>query len=218
MFCVKCGSELYPGKTVCPNCQFDNVNNLTPPVAVSGYPLNMPPTYQEPYAEGNILVVPRGAALPANCVKCGAAPQRWLQKTYYWHNQLLYLLIFAGVLVYAIVALIVRKQMYLAVPLCQEHDSARKTKIWISAILLLGCIPLPIFLGTALNSDAAVGLAVLLGVVMFFAGAIVLSMAQPLRPTYIGDDCAKFKGAHPDFLARLKPLPSQAMASRAPGM
>jgi hypothetical protein len=218
MFCVKCGSELYPSKTVCPNCRFDNVNNVTPPVAVSSYPLTMPPTQQEPYAEGNILVVPRGAALPANCIKCGAAPQRWLQKKFYWHNPLLYLLILVGLLVYAIVALIVRKQVQLAVPLCEAHDSARKTKIWIGSILLLGCIPLPVALGTYLNTDAAAGIASLLGIVMFFAGAIVLSMAQVLRATYIGDDCAKFKGADQSFLARLKPLASPAMAARAPGM
>ncbi len=218
MFCVKCGSELYPNKTVCPNCRFDNVNNMTPPVAVSGYPLTMPPTQREPYAEGNILVVPPGAALPAGCVKCGGAPARWLKKTFYWHNPLLYLLILAGLLIYGIVVLIVRKQAQLAVPLCEAHDSARKTKLWIGAILLLGCIPLPVALGTYLNSDAAGPIAFLLGIVMFFAGAIMISLSQVLRATYIGDDCAKFKGADPNFLARLKPLAPQAMAARAPGM
>jgi hypothetical protein len=217
MFCVKCGSELYPGKTACPNCQFDNLSYVTPPVAVGNYTLSTPPNL-EPYAEGNILVVPRGAALPANCVKCPNPPQRWLQKTFYWHNPMLYLIALVSPVIYVIVALIVRKQVPLAVPLCETHDSARKTKIWIGAILLLGCVPLPVALGMALNSDAGVVLAVFLGVAMFIAGLLVIAFSIPLRPMYIGDDCAKFKGAHPDFLARLKPLPSQALASRAPGM
>ena len=215
MFCVKCGSELYPSKTVCPNCRFDNANYGPPPVAVSSYPLTMP-AYHEPYAEGNILVVPRGAALPASCVKCGGVPKRWLQKKFYWHNPLLYLLILVGLLIYAIVALIVRKQVQLAVPLCEEHDSARKTKLWIGAILLLGCVPLPVALGMSLKADYALGLAFLLGFVMFIAGLVVISLSQVLRPKYIGDDCAKFKGAHQEFLARLKPLLAQAMAAQAP--
>jgi hypothetical protein len=217
MFCIKCGSELYPNKTVCPSCQFDNVNNVSPPVAVSNYPLTMPPQ-QEAYAEGNVLVVPRGAALPPYCVKCAGAPQRWLQKKFYWHEPLLYLLILAGVLIYAIVSLIVRKQVQLAVPLCEAHDSARKTKLWIGAILLLGCIPVPAALGISLNTDAAAGLAFLLGLVMFFAGLITIGLSQPLGPKYIGDDCAKFKGAGPEFLARLKPVSLKTMAAQVPGL
>jgi hypothetical protein len=217
MFCVKCGSELYPNKTVCPSCHFDNVHNVSPPVAVSSYPLSMP-LQPEPYAEGDVLVVPRGRVLPPYCVKCGGAPRRWLQKKFYWHDPLLYLLIILGLLVYAIVSLIVRKQVQLAVPLCEAHDSARKTKLWIGAILLLGFIPLPVALAVSLNTDAAAGLAFLLGVVMFFAGAIMISLSQVLRPKYIGDDCARFKGAAPEFLARLKPVSVKAMAAQAPGL
>jgi hypothetical protein len=218
MFCVKCGSELYPNKTVCPSCHFDNVHNVSPPVAVSSYPLTMPPVPQEPYAEGDVLVVPRGAVLPAYCVKCAGAPQRWLQKKFYWHDPLLYLLIILGVLVYAIVSLIVRKQAQLAVPLCEAHESARKTKLWIGVVLLLGCIPLPVALSVSINTDAAAGLGFLLGVVMFFAGLITISLSQVLRPKYIGDDCAKFKGAAPEFLARLKPLSLKTMAAQVPGL
>jgi len=218
MFCVKCGSELYPNTKICPNCRFDNANFVSQPAAVGSYAPSVPLAYPDAYAEGDILVVPRNAALPASCVKCGGVPKEpWLKRTFYWHNPLLYLLIIIGLLIYAIVVLIVRKQVQLMVPICDLHESKRKSRLWIGAILLLACIPVAIAFGTYVQSESAPLIAFFLGIVMFIAGLVVISSSYVLRPTYIGDDCAKFKGAHPEFLARLKPLSvAAAMAAQAP--
>ena len=62
------------------------------------------------WREGNVLIVRKNVALPPRCVKCGAPAEGPLMKrTYYWHDPILYILILAGILIYAIVALIVRK-------------------------------------------------------------------------------------------------------------
>src|SRR5205814_1141094 len=79
------------------------------------------------WREGNQMVVRQGARLPDACVKCGGPPNgRPLRKTFYWHQPALAVLILAGVLLYAIVALIVRKSIRLEVPLCQAHAARRR--------------------------------------------------------------------------------------------
>ena len=223
MFCIQCGFQLYPNTKVCPNCRFDNAAFAEPPPAPAAtyapyaavYPVHPGPA--DAYAEGNILVLPPNATLPASCVKCGAVPKEpWLKRKFYWHNPLLYLVVLAGLLVYVIVALIVQKKRELMVPICPRHESQRKTKLWIGALMLVACIPVPVALATSMKEDYWLGIAMLLGLVMFFAGAITIIRSRVLTPTYIGDDCAKFKGAHPEFLARLKPRSLAAAAVQAP--
>src|SRR5689334_10194557 len=70
------------------------------------------------------LVMHRAATLPDRCIKCNRpANGRVLTKRFAWHHPAWYLLIFAGLLIYAIAALIVRKQVVLHLPLCDEHFS-----------------------------------------------------------------------------------------------
>src|SRR6185295_9400985 len=80
----------------------------------------------------------RGAVLPPACVKCGApAEPPKKANAFYWHPQAYYLLILAGVLMYAIVAMIVRKRFELAVPMCAEHLKRRRTLRWTGWALLV---------------------------------------------------------------------------------
>lgn len=226
MFCIQCGFQLYPNTKVCPNCHFDNAAFVEPPPAPAAtyapYAVvnTLHPGPADAYAEGNILVVPPNATLPASCVKCGGVPKEpWLKGNFYWHSRwlrLLFLLMLTGVLVYVIVTLIVRKRRELMVPICPAHESQRKTLLWIGAVMLLACIPAGIALGMSMQSEYAILWGLLLGFVLFLSGAIVISNSYVLRPTYIGNDCAKFKGAHPEFLARLKPRSFAAAATQTP--
>ena len=86
------------------------------------------------------LVVALDAVLPDRCVKCncdvgGARFKRVL----YWHHPALYLMIlFPSLLIYAIVALAVRKRAILMIGLCPEHRSQRTRAIliaWLLAVL-----------------------------------------------------------------------------------
>ncbi|HZQ91360.1 MAG TPA: hypothetical protein VFA60_06180 [Terriglobales bacterium] len=152
--------------------------------------------------EGDELRVPQGATLPNFCVKCGAPGTKPLDKNFFWHNKWLFLLILISPIIYIIVALIVRKKMHLVVPLCDQHSAARKRNIWIGVAMLAVWLPLGIT-GSAIGGDIEPA-AWLLGMALFVAGIIVISMsAAVLRPTYIDPVYGKFTGASQEFRSRL---------------
>jgi len=210
MFCLQCGSELYPNSTVCPNCRFDNVNVASQPAVMGNYTPAKPLSYPDAYADGDILVIPRNASLPASCVKCGGIPKEpWLQKTFYSSNPL-----WSGGLLWRIL----RKRVQLLVPLCALHESRRKTRLWIGSILLLSSIPLSGAVAALLEGYESKGYpvetaALSVCLAMLITGRILISTSRVLRPTYVGDSCARFKGAHREFLLRLKPISMQTMAT-----
>jgi hypothetical protein len=153
--------------------------------------------------DGDKLIVPQGAALPANvCIKCGApANAKPLKKTYYWHSPWLYLLILVGLLVYAIVAIIVRKQQLLYLPLCDEHAARRKRMILLGWGLFTGAIAAVIVLPAA-GVDAGIALLLMLG--LFIAAIIVGSIgAKLIKPTFIDASYASYSGACRPFLDQL---------------
>jgi hypothetical protein len=161
------------------------------------------------YASGKKFVVPTGATLPNMCVKCGAMPQQpWWEHKFSWHSPMLYVLLALSPLIYAIVAAIASKKVTLAVPLCFDHRASRDRLFWIGAGLMIGCIPLPIAIGMLSGgNDEVVGFAILLGVVMLFAGAIVYSVSNPIKPTKIDDQSAEFTGAGNAFRMALPQVP-----------
>lgn len=154
-----------------------------------------------PYREGELLVVPAGSSLPSNCVKCGAPTSDKLTKTFHWHSPWLYVLIFAGVIFYFIVALVVRKKVKLEVPLCGAHLTWR-TRMNITGAALLIAAAVASLLLSALEVDG--GWVALIGVVLALSGLIVLAMVGgSFCAVYIDENYAKFKGACEQFLATL---------------
>lgn len=147
---------------------------------------------------GKKFQVPRGASLPAQCIKCGSAAQTPWRKKFYWHEPWLYILVFfPGLLIYAIVALIVRKNMELNVPLCDRHHSDRKRFFTLAAVMLLGFIPVGIALA-AFGMDG--GYASLVALTMFMVGVVFYSKSSFLRPTKIDEQGGTFTGASEEFL------------------
>lgn len=151
---------------------------------------------------GRELVVWRGGTLPPYCVKCGmVSHQQPVLRKFYWHSPLLYLTILAGVLIYAIVAVIVRKRFDLGVPLCESHFRLRR--IWMSVAAALMLIAFPALILGVLYDYPGTGILVCL--VTLLGGAITWSVVAPiLRPTVITDEMAVFKGAHGSFFGRLQ--------------
>lgn len=155
---------------------------------------------------GKRLVVSRGAALPANCVKCGAPAQRPWRKKFYWHHPAYYLLILPSLLIYAIVAIIIRKSMELNVPLCEIHHGERRRYNILAAVLMLGAVPAGFIIGEFFSAGAGIGW--LVGALMFIAGAVFLAIAGSfLRPVKIDERGAIFTGAGENFLQLLPPEP-----------
>jgi hypothetical protein len=226
LFCTFCGTSLAPIVRPVPDPlnarasiptdsptlgHSDNSSSYVPQIAEAEY-VNSPKAElsdsseasQRVSARGNILVVCSDSRLPPFCVKCGnPSVEPWVRQTFSWHHPGYYILLISPI-IYAIVALIARKRVKVAIPLCQSHKSIRKKRLWIAAVLLLGCIPVPAMFASYISNEAADNLAVVLGLGMFIAGLCFLAFAPPLKPTNIDSSGAHLKGACPEFLARIR--------------
>ena len=147
---------------------------------------------------GKQVVVPRSASLPASCIKCGTPAQIPWRKKFYWHSPWLYIMIlFPGLLIYLIVALIVRKQMELNLPLCDTHHADRKRYRLLGALMLIGFLPVGLLLGY--NFSTALGW--ITGSGMFIGGIVFWHLSQlGLAPIKIDETEGIFRGAGEAFL------------------
>jgi hypothetical protein len=150
---------------------------------------------------GKELIVPRSGSLPATCIKCGASADKPWRKKFYWHTPWLYLMIiFPGLLIYVIVALIVRKKMELNLPLCERHHGDRKRYRLLGAVMLAGFVPAGLFLGK-IGSET---LGWVTGCAMFAAAIVFYALCGlGVRPTKIDENGGIFRGAGPVFLDAL---------------
>lgn len=153
------------------------------------------------FRRGKELNVARGASLPAICIKCGSAATKPWRKKFYWHNPLFYLMIFfPGILIYAIVALILRKQMELNVPLCDSHHADRNRYKLIALLMIILCIPAGVLLG--MYGSETLGWTT--GLLMFAVSVAFYVMTNMgLAPRKIDDSGAVFRGACAAFLDQL---------------
>jgi hypothetical protein len=78
------------------------------------------------WREGSAAVMRPGTTLPARCVKCNQpAAQPMKLRKLYWHHPAWYLLFFINILIYAIVALIVRRKAEVTYGVCARHRRRR---------------------------------------------------------------------------------------------
>ena len=161
------------------------------------------------WRDGTTLVLARTAVLPRRCVKCGKATSLSLRRQLYWHHPAIALLIFAGVLTYVIVALIVRKRFDLDVPICEQHRFRRQLLMGLGFATLVPAIGAGVF-GVLRQSGLAfaiAGLCLLLGLVLSaVAGGSLIS------PRKIDDSFAWLRGVHRDLLTGLPTWPGPAAA------
>jgi hypothetical protein len=155
---------------------------------------------------GKFLVMRRDAVLPNRCVKCNAdAPMEKLRRKLFWHHPLIYLLIPAGLLFYAIIATIVGKRARIEIGLCPEHRRKRKRDLLIAWLLFVSSIGS--FVAAGVFSS---GWPVLAGFLCLIAspvyGSITCAMVAPKR---IDDQFIWLKGVSPQFLAPLGEFPRQ---------
>ena len=221
--CPTCGAAMtldeaylaqYGGQTTtCPNCR--QPFTIPAPGAQQGPGVI---SYANPYASAGMLfddgvglVMQKSAVAPDRCVKCNepANGYRWT-KTFYWHDPLFYLLILAGIIIYAIVALIIRKSGRISVGLCPRHRAARARRIWIAwGLFLLG---LALLIGGPMLASNFVGdqreqfmmIGVLGGIFTLLASGIFAAVAVPvLTPRKIDDHYVYLARAGRPFLDSL---------------
>jgi hypothetical protein len=192
------------------------VTNLPPPLPVQALPYATPAGLAPQNAGGvwrdsMLLVTTATASLPKHCVRCGApADGAYRQRKFYWHEPLLFLLILAGILIYAIVALIVRKGATIEVGLCAMHQRRRTMGILVGWILGIGGFVAMIggiILAEEMDLDMLAPIAVLGAFVFWIVGAIIgTRAARILTPTKIDAQYAWFKHVDPRFLDLLPPV------------
>lgn len=131
-----------------------------------------------------------------------------LKKKFYWHPPVFYVLIIISLIIYVIVALIVRKTATVQIGLCDQHASKRRTGIIVGWLLFFVGLA-TMFAAMSAKGDT-VAIFLLGGIGLMLAGAIVgIVMTQTLRPKKIDNFFAWFTGACPEFLAELPDSPIQ---------
>lgn len=160
--------------------------------------------------DGQKLVVPvalpgQPVALPPPCVKCGApANGKPVNKNFSWHHPAFYLLILAGMLIYLIVAVIVRKSMRMTVPLCARHAQRRSTAVTLAWVIpLIGVADA--FILPNLGMDG--GLVALITAAMIVTGIVIWAIVDyPIRPKSIDQYRGVFTGFCEEYLRQFPPI------------
>ncbi|MGI9012631.1 MAG: hypothetical protein ACR2GY_00110 [Phycisphaerales bacterium] len=146
-----------------------------------------------------VTAAPRDT-LPPRCAKCNEPSDGKVRKgTFSWLHPALYLIILAALLIYVIVALIVRKKATVMYALCPVHARQRQRRIALAWVV---CLLFPASIAIAIAVDEP--LLILAGLVCLIGGLVYTALAVPvLVPTRIDDRFAEFNRAGPAFLDSL---------------
>lgn len=152
------------------------------------------------WREGKHLVMRPGSALPHRCVKCNQpAIEPIKARKVYWHHPGWYVLFFVSVLIYIIVALIVRKKAEVAPGLCIRHQHRRRIFLTIGwGGFLLGLALL--FIGISNNENGWILIGIT-SILLSFVASIV--GARIVFPTRISPEQIHLRGCGKDFLDSL---------------
>jgi uncharacterized membrane protein YgcG len=152
--------------------------------------------------QGQVVLFSSGAVLPDRCAVCNAPGKHRVSKTFYWHEPWLYVLIFAGWIVYAIVAMILRKSANVEYWLCDEHRQRRT----LGLVLVWTGFIVP-FVGMLVAAGASSGALLVVCLVAMIALPIVGALlARGVRPARIDDAQVRLKAGAP-FVASLPESP-----------
>jgi hypothetical protein len=213
--CRRCGSTLSPGSqqegtaAARETTRFEHEAASYSAVPEYGLP---PGAYAQPglprggpYAEGGVwrdgktLIMLKTAGLPDYCIKCGvAANGSHLTRKLSWHHPALYLLIVVGLLIYAIVALIVRKSAKIDISMCQDHIRKHRTVVAVGWLIFVAGVAF-IVLGIAQESGGSA----LFGIALVFASAIYSTFVKVVRVKKIDDYYVWLLSIDESFLAML---------------
>lgn len=152
------------------------------------------------WRRGRVLFHPAGADFADRCVQCNApthGPR--LKRRLYWHTPWLYLLV-VQLLIYVIVAMIVRKSVLVNIALCDAHR-ARRRKLMLAGMLtaLAGVGSCGAGVG-----GPTVGPLVPLGLLMVLVGLVLAIVGERvITPRRIDKTVAEINGVCDAYLAEL---------------
>jgi hypothetical protein len=173
-----------------------------PPAFVSASPAKT--STDTAWRDGNKVVTHDKQSLPPRCYKCNqSASEPPLKRQLSWHTPWLYLLVFLGLIIYVVVAIVVRDRAAVGIHLCPDHLKRRKFFImggWGGFFLGIALI----VLAAAENQGWLAIPGILLLLISPIAGMIGASLAQAAR---IKDNTVWLTGANKEFLASLPQWP-----------
>lgn len=207
--CVECGMRLPERETVrfenahvCASCKPIYLQRIREGVPRSGNAMV--------WRSGRELVTPRDVTFPQRCMKCNEpAEGAPLKRSLYWHSPWLYIALLANILIYVILASMLRKTGVAFVSLCPAHRAARRKLIALSWIAGLGGLFL-IGEGLTINSDQ--GIWIFLGGIVVSLAAVFFGMsrARLILPKKIDENRMFLKGCGEPFLASFPEWPGTA--------
>ena len=198
--CSKCGSELRPR---------GRAELYAPPSSALVAPTG---STDGVWRRGPKLIMHRDAKLPARCVSCAARTDRRLPRRLTWHSPIFYALVLVNLLVYALVAVAVRKTAKVDVPLCATHFKRRYARIaaaWGVAALGVGAPALLIALNPTYEGvPESISVALSIFFLVSIPTALVLGLcASPIGTAKIDGDHVFITKCSPRFLADLPEAP-----------
>jgi hypothetical protein len=159
------------------------------------------------WRDGDVLITLMGAEMPRRCVKCnGPADEPTKARKIYWHHPALYLLVLINIIIYAIVAAVVRRKAFVSAGLCIEHKKRRRIALTCAWTGSLGGIVL-VYVGMA-SSWGAWG--AFLGVLLILGSVIGgLIFARIVYAKRIDKSYVRLRGCGSVFLDSLPPFSGQ---------
>jgi hypothetical protein len=153
---------------------------------------------------GKELIIPDGDSIADRCIRCNdTSDGQPIKRRLSWHPSALFLLIiFPGLLIYLIVALIVRKRATIYVGLCQRHRRARRTMIAVAWGLFALSIGAFVLVANVRDSDVGGTVAVGGGVGIFASIVMAVIISQQLGyPSCIRPPFVWLKGVNRQYPA-----------------
>ncbi|HVW02309.1 MAG TPA: hypothetical protein VHB77_18290 [Planctomycetaceae bacterium] len=168
------------------------------------------------WRDRNQLVMSKDAELPYRCVKTNEPAELSLRRKLSWHAPVIFVTIFAGLLVYVIAAIILSKKADIQVPISRRIQKRRWTAILAGWLLGLGGLAVIILTCVSLanspnrTSQDAIPFLIIGGIVFVVFSAFVSSLiASIVKPARITDTHVWLKGVHSDYLALLPEWPGE---------
>jgi len=183
--CEQCGLVNFAGATYCKRCSAP-FSHSPAVVTEDGYVLPPPPTgsshlpAQGVWRSKSTLVMSKDAELPNRCIKCNQPASQRLKRKLTWHHPALYIIAPLALLIYLIVAMVVRKQATVLVPLCELHLANRRRAVlitWAIFILAIASFAAAIFLSE--NTFILVGVVFIFAAIIY--GVIALRVVAPSK-------------------------------------
>ena len=143
------------------------------------------------------LVVRSDSVFPQRCVRCGAqTTDDTVSKLLFWHTPLLLPVVLVSWPFYLVVALLIRKHMFIQVHLCERHRAQRQ---WMSIAGVL-CIPIALLVGGTAISQSIPSL-ILVALLLVMVSAVSIGWVRnPIWAIRFDSDVALVKNVHPSIV------------------